>query len=58
MEELLEVLRREGLEGDVVDDGEVPLDAPDAPVDIADAVASDKRTDLGVYLTLQRRHQL
>jgi len=59
VEELIEVLWTKGLQGKVVDDSEVPLDAPDTTADIAgDAVARDKRTDLGVHLTLQRRQQL
>jgi hypothetical protein len=58
VEELLEVLRFEGLEGEVTDDGEFQHDTADANTDIpANAVTTGKRTDLGIYLTLHRRQQ-
>lgn len=58
VEELLQILHIEGLDGEVVDDGEVHHDGPDANADNqASIVATDKRTELGVYLTMQRRHQ-
>lgn len=59
MEELLEVLRTEGLDGVMVDDVEAQQDGGDVNFDdVASVVATEKRTDLGVYLTMQRRHQV
>lgn len=58
VEELLQILHIEGLNGEVVDDGDVYYDVPDANADNqANIVATDKRTELGVYLTMQRRQQ-
>lgn len=58
VEELLEVLRVEGLDPEVVDGGAVHADGGDGNADhVANQVATQKRSDLGVYLTMQRRQQ-
>lgn len=52
VEELLQVLRSEGLDGAVVDeDAEDDVAADDTPAPLG----IQKRQELGVYLTLQRR---
>lgn len=59
VEELLQVLRVEGLEGEVFDDGPVHGDGVDANAEnVADVLANQKRTELGVYLSTQRRQQV
>ena len=63
VEELLHILRQEGMDGEVVDDdgAEEGGDAVDAgepiPDNMATVLASQKRTELGVFLTTQRRQQ-
>lgn len=58
VEELLEVLRNEGLDGAVVDEDGDAVDAADALRDTAAAAAgSVKRAQLGVFLSTQRRQQ-
>lgn len=55
MEELLRVLRIEGLEGEVVDEDVPALDAAEAiQEDMATVLGTQKRTQLGVYLTTRR----
>jgi hypothetical protein len=50
VEQLLQVLRSEGLDGEVVDDEPRPIDINEALNDIvAVAACSQKRTNLGVY---------
>lgn len=63
VEQLLQILRNEGLNGELVDDLNGPPDAwPDAIEEIRDNVATmvgrDKRTVLGIFLTMQHhQHQ-
>lgn len=56
VERLLLVLRTEGLGGEVVEEeGPMPVEAGDGAGDAVTAArAAEKRTQLGVYLTLQR----
>ena len=55
VEELLDVLRREGLEGEVIDEGIAPADGAnlhgDDVVNVPDA---EVRHDLGLYLSMQQ----
>lgn len=56
VETLLQILRDEGLDGAVEDDDGAPAEAADAVHDDGAAVqGNDKRTRLGLYLTMQRR---
>lgn len=56
VEELLQILRIEGLEGVVVDDDSLLPDVGDViDDDIGTVMGSEKRTDLGIHLTLRRR---
>lgn len=56
VEELLEILRTEGLDGAVEDDDGGAIDAGEAiRDDIAAAAGSAKRTELGLWLSMQRR---
>lgn len=58
VEELLQILRIEGLDGAVVDEDPAVVDAGDAIDDgIVTVLGSEKRTALGVYLTMRRRPQ-
>lgn len=58
VQELLEVLRREGLQGEVVDEDVGVQEAGEVIGDhVAAALGTAKRTQLGVYLTTQRHHQ-
>lgn len=56
VDELLQILRTEGLDGSVVDEEGRPADAADALGDeVTLELASEKRTQLGMHLTTQRR---
>lgn len=62
VQDLLHILRQEGLDGEVADeDGAVDGGPADGNEHIADNTAtilgSEKRARLGVYLTTQRRQQ-
>jgi predicted RNase H-like HicB family nuclease len=55
VEQLLQVLLDEGLDGEVVDDDPIPFDYGEALQDNVAAVeGARKRMELGVYLTLQQ----
>lgn len=57
VEELLQVLRREGLEGDVTDEDVGVQDTGEVNGDhVAATSGNAKRTQLGVFLTTQRHH--
>lgn len=63
VQELLHILRQEGLEGEVIDEdgaeeGGGAVDAAEQiPDNIATILGSQKRAQIGVYLTTQRRQQ-
>lgn len=58
VEELLDVLRNEGLDGAVDDEDGDAEDVADAGRDAAvDPAGTEKRSQLGVFLTMQRRAQ-
>lgn len=59
VEELQQVLRIEGLEGEIVDEDGPSVDAGEAiHDDMTTVLGSKKRTQFGVYLTTRRRQQL
>jgi hypothetical protein len=59
VEQLLQVLWNEGLDGEVLDEDPGPVDFGDAlNDDTALAQASEKCLELGVYLSLQRQYKL
>lgn len=54
----MQVLRIEGFERYVLDEEGRHQDAAEANEDdVAQELASEKRTELGIYLTMQRRQQ-
>jgi len=56
VEELLQILRLEGLDGDIVDEDGPPADAgEDILNNMATVLGSQKRAQIGVYLTTRRR---